>query len=81
MSSFGGDLSHAGIRARVIADTHARYCEVKEPTLVGKIRFEDWFAQPAAKMPRVHPPPTGVAVVTRAKESQKGQLATGEGSM
>ena len=64
----------------VVADPHARYygIEVKERTLVpeddaklGKIRFEDWLAQPAAQIPSVQPQPTSVAVVTEEKESHK----------
>jgi len=48
----------------VVADPHARYygIEVKERTLVpendaklGKIRFEEWLAQPAAQVPKAHP--------------------------
>jgi len=64
----------------VVADPHARYygIEVKERTLVpednaklGKIRFEDWLAQPAAQMPSAHPHPTAVATVTKEKGSHK----------
>jgi uncharacterized protein YbjT (DUF2867 family) len=64
----------------VVADPHARYygIEVKERTLVpeddaklGKIRFEDWLAQSAAQVPSAQPQPTGVAVVTKEKESHK----------
>jgi len=57
------ELVRKGLAARkdpreVLADPHARYygIEVKERTLVpeddaklGKIRFEDWLAQPAVK--------------------------------
>lgn len=62
----------------VVADPQARYygIQVKERTLVpendaklGKIRFEEWLAQSAAKMP-THPQPTGVEV-TEEKESLK----------
>ena len=64
----------------VVADPHARYygIEVKERTLVpegnaklGKIRFEDWLAQPTAQIPSAQPQPTGVAGVTKAKDSHK----------
>jgi len=70
------ELIRRGLVARrdpreVVADPHARYygIEVKERTLVpeddaklGKIRFEDWLAQPAAQIPSAQPQPTGVAV-------------------
>ena len=79
------ELIRRGLVARrdpreVIADPHARYygIEVKERTLIpednaqlGKTRFETWLAQPAAQMPSAHPQPTGVAVVTKEKESRK----------
>jgi uncharacterized protein YbjT (DUF2867 family) len=79
------ELIRRGLIARrdpreVVADPHARYygIEVNERTLVpednaklGKIRFEDWLAQPAAQMPRAPLETTGVAVVTGEKESQK----------
>jgi uncharacterized protein YbjT (DUF2867 family) len=64
----------------VVADPQARYygIEVKERTLVpeddaklGKIRFEDWVTQSAEPAPNAHPQPTGVAAVTKEKESQK----------
>lgn len=54
----------------VIADPHARYygIEVKERTLIpeddaklGKIRFKDWLAQPAAQMPKAKPQKTEAA--------------------
>jgi uncharacterized protein YbjT (DUF2867 family) len=64
----------------VVADPHARYygIEVKERTLVpennaklGKIRFEDWLAQPTAQIPTAQPQPTGITVVAKEKQSQK----------
>jgi uncharacterized protein YbjT (DUF2867 family) len=64
----------------VVADPQARYygIEVKERTLVpeddaqlGKIRFDDWLAQPAAQTPGAQPQPTGVAVATQEEESHK----------
>ena len=54
----------------VITDPHARYygIEVKERTLVpendaklGKIRFEEWLAQPAAQVPKAKPQKTEAA--------------------
>jgi uncharacterized protein YbjT (DUF2867 family) len=64
----------------VVADPQARYYGVKlsEKTLVpdegarlGQTRFETWLTQPAAQIPSAHPQPTGVAVVTKEKESHK----------
>src|SRR3989454_8656870 len=64
----------------VIADPNARYSGAKlsEKTLVpgnnarlGETRFETWLTQPAAQIPSAHPQPTGVAVVTKEKESHK----------
>ena len=64
----------------VVADPHARYYGIKlsEKTLVpgdgarlGETRFETWLTQPAAQIPSAHPEPTGVAVVTKEKESRK----------
>jgi uncharacterized protein YbjT (DUF2867 family) len=64
----------------VIADPNARYsgAKVSEKTLVpgnnarlGETRFETWLTQPAAQIPSAHPQPTGVAVVTKEKESHK----------
>jgi len=61
----------------VVADPQARYygIEVTERTLVpeddaklGKIRFDDWLAQPAAQIPSALP--TG-ALATREEESNK----------
>jgi len=63
----------------VVADPQARYygIEVTERTLVpeddaklGKIRFDDWLAQPAAQIQSALPQPTG-AVATREEESHK----------
>ena len=54
----------------VLTDPHARYygIEVKERTLVpendakvGKIRFEEWLAQPAAQVPKAKPQKTDAA--------------------
>ncbi len=64
----------------VIADPKALYSGAKlsERTLVpgnnarlGETRFETWLTQPAAQIPSAHPQPTGVAVVTKEKESHK----------
>ncbi len=64
----------------VIADPNARYAGAKlsERTLVpgnnarlGETRFETWLTQPAAKIRSSHPQPTGVAVMTKEKESRK----------
>src|SRR5216683_2243763 len=64
----------------VIADPNARYsgAKVSEKTLLpgnnarlGETRFETWLTQSAAKIPSAHPQPTGVAVVTKEKESHK----------
>jgi uncharacterized protein YbjT (DUF2867 family) len=64
----------------VIADPNARYAGAKlsEKTLVpdndarlGETRFESWLTQPAAQIPSEHPQPTGVAVVTKKKETRK----------
>jgi uncharacterized protein YbjT (DUF2867 family) len=64
----------------VIADPKALYSGAKlsEGTLVpgnnarlGETRFETWLTQPAAQIPSAHPQPTGVAVVTKEKESHK----------
>jgi uncharacterized protein YbjT (DUF2867 family) len=79
------ELIRRGLAARrdpreVVADPHARYygIEMKERTLVpeddaklGKIRFEDWLAQPAAQIPGAQPQPTSVAVVTKEKEGHE----------
>jgi uncharacterized protein YbjT (DUF2867 family) len=62
----------------VIADPKALYSGAKlnERTLVpgnsarlGETRFETWLTQPAAQIPSAHPQPTGVAVVTKERES------------
>ena len=64
----------------VIADPNARSSEAKlsEKTLVpgnnarlGETRFETWLTQPAAQIPSAPPQPTGIAVVTKEKESHK----------
>ncbi len=64
----------------VIADPNARYsgARISEKTLLpgnnarlGETRFETWLTQPAAQIPSAHPQPTGVAVVTKEKESHK----------
>jgi uncharacterized protein YbjT (DUF2867 family) len=64
----------------VIVDPNARYAGAKlsEKTLVpgnnarlGETRFETWLTQPAAQVPSAHPQPTGVAMVTKEKESHK----------
>jgi len=64
----------------VVVDPHARYYGVKlsEKTLVpgdgarlGQTRFETWLSQPAAQIPSAHPQPTGVAAVTKEKETRK----------
>jgi uncharacterized protein YbjT (DUF2867 family) len=64
----------------VVADPRARYygIEVKERTLVpednakvSETRFETWLTQPAGVAASEHPQPTGVAVVTKKKESHK----------
>ncbi len=64
----------------VSADPNARYsgAKVSEKTLVpgnnarlGETRFETWLTQLAAQIPSAHPQPTGVAVVTKEKESHK----------
>jgi uncharacterized protein YbjT (DUF2867 family) len=64
----------------VVADPHARYygIEVKERTLVpednaklSETRFETWLTQSAGAAASEHPQPTGVAVVTKEKESHK----------
>jgi uncharacterized protein YbjT (DUF2867 family) len=64
----------------VIADPNARYSGAKlgERTLVpgnnarlGETRFETWLTQPAAQIPSAHAQPTGVAMVTKEKESHK----------
>jgi uncharacterized protein YbjT (DUF2867 family) len=64
----------------VIADPNARYsgAKISEKTLLpgnnarlGETRFETWLTQPAAQIPSAHPQPTGVAVVTKEKESHK----------
>lgn len=65
---------------QVVADPHARYygIEVKERTLIpeddaklGKIRFDDWLAQTATQIPSAQPQSSGVAVITKEKESHK----------
>ncbi len=64
----------------VIADPDALYSGAKlsERTLLpgnnarlGETRFDIWLTQPAAQIPSAHAQPAGVAVVTKAKESQK----------
>jgi uncharacterized protein YbjT (DUF2867 family) len=64
----------------VVADPNARYsgATLSERTLVpgndarlGETRFETWLTQPAARIPGAHPQPTGDAVVTKERESQK----------
>jgi len=64
----------------VIADPNALYAGAKlsERTLVpgnnarlGEIRFETWLTQSGAQIPSAHPQPTGVAEVTKERESQK----------
>jgi uncharacterized protein YbjT (DUF2867 family) len=64
----------------VIADPDALYSGAKlgERTLLpgknarlGETRFETWVTQPAAQIPSAHPQPTGVAVVTEEKATQK----------
>ena len=64
----------------VIADPNARYSGAKlsEKTLVpgnnarlGDTRFETWLTQPAAQIPSAPPQPTGVAVVTKEKDSHR----------
>jgi uncharacterized protein YbjT (DUF2867 family) len=64
----------------VIADPNALYSGAKlsERTLVpgknarlGQTRFETWLTQPAAQIPSAPPQPTGVAVVTKEKDSQR----------
>jgi uncharacterized protein YbjT (DUF2867 family) len=64
----------------VVTDPDARYYGVNlsEKTLVpgdgarlGQTRFETWLTQQAAQVPSAQPQPTGVAVVTREKESHK----------
>jgi uncharacterized protein YbjT (DUF2867 family) len=64
----------------VVADPDARYYGIKlsEKTLVpgdgarlGQTRFETWLSQPAAQIPSAHPQPTGVAAVTKEKETRK----------
>jgi len=63
----------------VIADPNARYsgAKISERTLLpgnnprlGQTRFETWLTQPA-QVPSAHPQPTGVAVLTKEKESHK----------
>ena len=64
----------------VIADPNALYSGAKlgENTLLpgkdarlGEIRFETWLTTSAAQLPSAHAQPTGVAVATPEKESQK----------
>jgi uncharacterized protein YbjT (DUF2867 family) len=64
----------------VIADPNARYAGAKlsEKTLLpgnnarlGETTFETWLTQPAAQISGAHPQPTGVAAVTKEKESRK----------
>ena len=63
----------------VVPDPNALYSGAKlsEKTLVpgnnarlGETRFETWLTQPAAQIPSAHPQPSGVAVVTKEKESR-----------
>jgi uncharacterized protein YbjT (DUF2867 family) len=64
----------------VIADPNARYSGAKlgERTLLpgnnarlGETTFETWLGQPAAQIPSATPQPTGIAVVTKQKESRR----------
>lgn len=64
----------------VIADPNARYAGAKigEKTLLpgndarlGEIRFETWLTSPAAQIPTTRHQPTGVAVESKEKESEK----------
>ena len=64
----------------VIADPNARYsgAEISDKTLLpgnnarlGETRFETWLTQSAAQTPGANPKPTGVAVTTKEKESDK----------
>ncbi|MGH9545010.1 MAG: SDR family oxidoreductase [Terriglobales bacterium] len=64
----------------VIADPKALYsgARISERTLLpgndarlGETTFEAWLTQSAAQIPGAHPEPTGIAVVTSEKESQK----------
>jgi len=64
----------------VTADPSARYsgAKISKKTLLpgnnarlGETRFETWLTQPVAQIPSAHPQPTGVAVVTKEKESHK----------
>jgi len=64
----------------IIADPNARYdgAKVNEKTLLpgrnawlGEIRFETWLTQPAAQIPSVHAPATGVAAGTQGQVSHK----------
>jgi uncharacterized protein YbjT (DUF2867 family) len=64
----------------VIADPNALYSGAKlsEKTLVpagnarlGETRFEMWLTQPAAQLPSAQPQPTGIAAVTKEKESHR----------
>jgi len=64
----------------VVVDPNARYAGAKlsEKTLVpddtarlGETRFESWLTQTAAQVPSAPPQPTGVAVMTKEKESRK----------
>jgi uncharacterized protein YbjT (DUF2867 family) len=64
----------------VVTDPNARYsgAKVSEKTLLpgnnarlGETHFETWLTQPAAQTPTAQPQPTGVAVTTKEKESQK----------
>jgi uncharacterized protein YbjT (DUF2867 family) len=64
----------------VIPDPNALYSGAKlsERTLVlgnsarlGETSFETWLTLPAAQIPSAHPQPTGAAVATQEKESQK----------
>ena len=63
----------------VVPDPNALYSGaiLSEKTLVpgnnarlGETRFETWLTQPAAQIPSAHPQPSGVAVVTKEKESR-----------
>jgi uncharacterized protein YbjT (DUF2867 family) len=65
---------------KVITDPNTRYdgAKVSEKTLLpgknarlGETSFETWLSQPVAQIPSAHPQPTGVAVVTKEKESRK----------
>jgi uncharacterized protein YbjT (DUF2867 family) len=64
----------------VVTDPNARYsgAKVSEKTLLpgndarlGETRFEVWLTQSAAQIPSAQPQPTGVAAVTKQKDTQK----------